>query len=169
MAGVTEVPPDVADHAGALLDDVPGGGSLRRIFVPVDAAGRAAESLALAARLSKTVDGVVRVVHVRVFDESVRGSGRFYPESRDEAEAVVEHALLDAWACGSRASGDVVIAERRYVARAVAAAAQTWGAGVIVLARRPRLAVTRLIVRSIADEVMRRASCPVLVVRPGLR
>jgi nucleotide-binding universal stress UspA family protein len=169
MAGVTELPPGLADDAGAVLDAVAGGGSLRRIFVPVDAAGRAAEPLALAARLSKTVDGVIRVVHVRIYDESVRGSGRFYPESRDEAEAVVEHALLDAWAGGSRATGDVVIAERRQLARAVAAAAQNWGSGIIVLARRPRPAVTRLFMRGVADEVMRRASCPVLVVRPGLR
>jgi nucleotide-binding universal stress UspA family protein len=169
MAAVIELPVGVADDPTALLDRAPGGGPLRRILVPVDAAGHAADALAVAARLSLAVDGVVRVVHVRVFDPPIRGCGRFYPESRDDAAAVVEHALLDAWACGSRASGDVVIAERSRVARAVVTAAREWGAGLVVLARKPRLAVTRLFVPSVADDVMRRAGCPVLVVRRGPR
>jgi nucleotide-binding universal stress UspA family protein len=108
-------------------------------------------------------------VHVRIFDPPVRGGGRFYPESSADAEAVVEHAVLDAWACGSRASGQVVVAERSRLGRAIVSAAESWQAGVIVLARRPRRALARLLVPSVADEVMRRAGCPVLVVRPGSR
>jgi nucleotide-binding universal stress UspA family protein len=145
------------------------GGSLRRIFVPVDTGGRASDALALAAKLSCALDGAVRVVHVRIFDPPVRGSGRFYPESSADAEAVVEHAVLDTWASGSRASGEVVVAERSRLSHAIVSAAEGWQAGVIVVARRPRRAVGRLLSRSVADEVMRRAGCPVLVVRRGSR
>jgi nucleotide-binding universal stress UspA family protein len=145
------------------------GGSLKRILVPVDANGRAADALALAAKLSCALGGAVRVVHVRIFDPPVRGSGRFYPESSADAEAVVEHAVLDAWACGSRASGEVVVAERSRLGRAIVSAAEGWQAGVIVLARRPRRGLARLLLPSVADQVMRRSGCPVLVVRPGSR
>jgi nucleotide-binding universal stress UspA family protein len=169
MAGIAELGIGLADDirvAGSADHD---GSSLRRIFVPVDAAGHAADALALAARLSCALDGAVRVVHVRIFDPPVRGTGRFYPESSAEADAVVEHAVLDAWACGSRASGAVVVAERSRLGRAIVSAAEGWQAGVIVLARRPRPLLARLLLRSVADEVMRRAGCPVLVVRPASR
>ena len=84
--------------------------------------------------MSCAVDGVLRVVHVRIFDPPVRGAGRFFPESRADATAVLEHALLDAWECGSRVSGEVVVAERSHLAMAIVSAAQGWDAGVIVLA-----------------------------------
>jgi nucleotide-binding universal stress UspA family protein len=169
MPGVADLGVWLGDetHVAASADH--DGSSLRRIFVPVDAAGHAADALALAARLSCALNGAVRVVHVRIFDPSVRGSGRFYPESSSDAEAVVQHAVLDAWACGSRATGEVVVAERSRLSRAIVSAAESWQAGVIVLARRPRRPVGRLLLRSVADEVMRRAGCPVLVVRPGSR
>jgi nucleotide-binding universal stress UspA family protein len=159
----------VSDELVRLGVEARPGGSLQRILVPVDAGGRAADALALAARLSCALDGAVRVVHVRIFDPPVRGTGRFYPESSADADAVVEHAVLDTWACGSRASGEVVVAERSRLGRAIVSAAEGWQAGVIVLARRPHRLVARLLTRSVADEVMRRAGCPVLVVRPGSR
>jgi nucleotide-binding universal stress UspA family protein len=165
MASVTDLP--IATEAGAPA--AAGGGQLRRIFVPIDGAGHAADALALAAKLSAALDGTVRVVHVRIFDPPVRNSGRFYPESSADAEAVVEHAVLDAWACGSRATGEVVVAERSHLGRAIVSAAEGWQAGLIVLARRPRRGLARLLVRSVADEVLHRASCPVLVVRPAYR
>jgi nucleotide-binding universal stress UspA family protein len=146
-----------------------GGGSLQRILVPVDGAGRAADAVAVAARLSGGVGGRLRLVHVRIFDPPVRNSGRYYPESKAEAEAVVEGAVLDAWTWGSRATGDVVVAQRAHIARTIVRVAQHWDAGVIVIARRPRRALTRLLLGSVADEVLHRATCPVLVVRPGLR
>lgn len=164
---------DLTDETAGLAEpDSPaghGGGSLQRILVPVDTAGRGAVALALAARLSSVLGSSLRVVHVRVFDPPVRCSGRFFPETKEAADAVVEGALLDAWACGSRATGDVLIAERSQLGDAIATAASEWGAGIVVLARRPRRALTRLLCGSVADQVMRRVSCPVLIVRAGQR
>jgi len=60
----------------------------------------------------------------------------------------------------------VIEAERSRRPQAIAAAARDWRAGVIVLTRRPRPAISRLLLGSVADQVMRRAACPVLAVRP---
>jgi len=143
------------------------GGSLQRMLVPVSTPGDSAAALALAARACTAVGGMLRVVHVRVFFPPVRGCGPFYPESSAQATAVIEEALTGVWPLGVKASGIVIDAERSRRARAITAAARDWGAGVIVLTRRSRPAVSRLLLGSVADQVMRRAACPVLVVRPG--
>ena len=41
-----------------------------------------------------------------------------------------------------------------------------WRADVIVLTRRQRPAISRLVLGSVADQVMHQASCPVLAVHP---
>jgi hypothetical protein len=81
---------------------------------------------------------------------------------------VLEEALLMAWACGGpRATTAVADARRGDVAPAIARQASAWPADLIVLARRPRPALTRLVGGSVPDQVMRKAACPVLAVPPG--
>ncbi len=152
----------VAPHSGH-------GASFRRIVVPVAAFGRSADAVRAATRLCVAAGGLLRVVHVRVYDPPVRGCGRFYPETSAEATAVLENAVASAWAGGAKASGIVVEARRSMVAAAISAAASGWDAEVIVLARLPRPTISRLLLGSVADQVMRQASCPVLAVRPGWR
>jgi nucleotide-binding universal stress UspA family protein len=153
---------------GPVLDAGAGGGdSFRRILVPVDTAGLAAPAVAAATRLSLAVGGEMRIVHVRIYDPPARGCGRFYPESSADALAVLESAVACAWSRGAQASGEVVHAQRSRAAGAICAAAASWSADVIVLARRPRLAVARMLLGSVADQVLRRAGRPVLVVGPG--
>jgi hypothetical protein len=65
---------------------------------------------------------------------------------------VLEQALLMAWACGGpRATTVVVDARRGDVAVAIAWQAASWPADLIVLARRPRPAITGLV----------QAACPI--------
>jgi nucleotide-binding universal stress UspA family protein len=150
--------------------DVPDGGepSSRRIFVPVRSPGESAEALAAAARVwSSTVNGVLRLVHVRMYDPPMpRCPGRFYPESAAEAVALLDEALLIVWGGGARATTAVVDAPRGEVAAAIAQQASAWRADVIVLTRRPRPAISRMVLGSVADQVMRKANCPVLTVHP---
>jgi nucleotide-binding universal stress UspA family protein len=154
---------------------VPGGGVhrgdgdswFRRILVPVRAPGQAYPALAVAARICG-MTGVLRLVHVRTCDPPLPIVGRSYLETAGEATAVLEEALLAAWACGGpRATTVVVDARRGDVAAAIAWQAAAWPADLIVLARRPRPAITRLVGSSVPDQVMRKASCPVLAVPPG--
>jgi len=155
---------------------VPGGGVyrgdgdswFRRILVPVRAPDEACPALAAAARICAMTGGVLRLVHVRTCDPPLPIAGRFYLETAGEAAAVLEEALLMAWACGGpRATTAAVDARRSDVAAAIVWQAAAWPADLIVLTRRPRLAITRLVGGSVPDQVIRKASCPVLAVPPG--
>jgi hypothetical protein len=75
------------------------GPSLCRILAAVRAPGEAAEALAVAARVCRTIGGVLCPVHVRTCDRPVRRAGRFCPETADIA-AVLDGARLAVWACG---------------------------------------------------------------------
>jgi nucleotide-binding universal stress UspA family protein len=143
--------------------------SFRRILVPVRLAGDAAETLAVAARICRSASGVLRLVHVRIYDPSVRGSGPFYPLTMSEAAAIPDEALPIVWAYGLRATTAVVDAPRGEVASAIARHAAAWRADMIVMTRRPSPAICRLVPGSVPDRVMRLTDCPVLTVHPRPR
>jgi nucleotide-binding universal stress UspA family protein len=153
--------------------DASGGGepSFRRILIPVRDPGESAETLEAAARFCRsTINGVLRLVHVRIYDGPMpRCPGRFYPETVAEAEALLDEALLIVWGSGARATTAVTEAPRGRVAAAIVRHAAEWRADLIVLGRRRRLAISRVVLGSVADQVMRRAACPVLAVRPKRR
>jgi len=145
-----------------------GSSAFRRILVPVSAPDESRPALAVAARICALGNGVLRLVHVRICDPPLPIAGSFYLETVGEAAAVLEEALLMAWACGGpRATTAVVDARRSDVAAAIAWQAAAWPADLIVMARRPRLAITRLFGGSVPDQTMRKAGCPVLAVPPG--
>jgi nucleotide-binding universal stress UspA family protein len=143
-----------------------GGSSFRRVLVPIRRACDAVDTLAVAARVCSSTQGVLRLVHVRIFDPPLRGAARFYPESPAEAAAVADEALPLIWGYGVAATTAVVEADRREVAAAIARHAAAWRADVIVMTRRPSLAFWRFVLGSIPDQVMRKATCPVLAVHP---
>ena len=141
--------------------------SFRRILVPVRSAAEADQALAVTADACRRLNGVVRLVHVRIYDPPLpRCPGRFYLESVADAAALLDDALVAVWAHGVRATTAMVDAPRKDVAVAIAWQAAAWRADLIVLTRRPRPAVARLVLGSVPDQVMRRASCPVLTVHP---
>src|SRR5262245_13513925 len=145
-----------------------GSSSFRRILVPVSAPDESRPAVAAAARICALGNGVLRLVHVRICDPPLPIAGSFYLETVGEAAAVLEEALLMAWACGGpQATTAVMDARRSDAAAAIAGQAAAWPADLIVLTRRPRLAITGLVGSSVPDQVMRKASCPVLAVPPG--
>ena len=158
---------DEREIAGPGTGAHPTGGRspFRRILVPVRSPDQAGPALAVAARLCALGGGVLRLVHVRTCDPPLRTPARFYPETVGEAATVLEEALLAAWARGGPPATTVVVDARRGdVAAAIAWQAATWPADLIVLTRRPRLPLSRLVRGSVPDQVMRKASCPVLAI-----
>ena len=153
---------------GGGVDRGDGGSRFRRILVPVRTPGQAYPAMAEAARICGLTGGVLRLVHVRTYDPPLPIVGRVYLETPGEATAALEEALLAAWACGGpRATTVVVDARRGDVAAAIAWQAAAWPADLIVLTRRPRPALSRLVRGSVPDQVMRKASCPVLAIPPA--
>src|SRR5262245_48538155 len=140
----------------------------RRSLVPMRAPGQAYPAMAVAARICGVTGGVLRLVHVRTCDPPLPIVGRLYLETPGEATAMLEEALLAAWACGGPQATTVVVDARRdHVAAAIAWQAAAWPADLIVLTRRPRPALSRLVRGSVPDQVMRKASCPVLAIPPA--
>jgi nucleotide-binding universal stress UspA family protein len=150
------------------VPDFGGGPSFRRILVPVGSPAESAEALAAAVSVcGSTINGVLRLVHVRVYDPPMpRCPGRFYVETVAEAAALLDEALLVVWGGGARATTALVDAPRGELAGAIAQQASAWQADVIVLTRRRRPTISRVVLGSVADQVMRKASCPVLAVHP---
>jgi nucleotide-binding universal stress UspA family protein len=151
------------------VPDAGGDSSVRRILVPVRSPDGSAEALAAAVRVcSSTINGVLSLVHVRIYDPPrPRCPGPFYPETVAQAAAVLDDALLRVWSDGAQAATAMVNAPRGAVAAAIVAQAAAWRADMIVLTRRRRPAISRLVLGSVADQVMRQASCPVLTVHPA--
>ena len=78
------------------------GPSIRRVLVPVRSPGGAAEALAVAARVCRDINAVLRLVHVRIFDPPMpRCPGKFYPERLADAEALLDEALVTVWRAGA--------------------------------------------------------------------
>lgn len=146
-----------------------GGPSFRRVLVPIRLPADAAQALAVAARVCSSTNGTLRLLHVRIFDPPIRGYGRFYPQTTSQAAAVPDEALPIIWAYGLQATTAVVNAPRGGIAAAIAQQAAAWRADIIVMTRRPSPAICRLVLGSVPDDVMRKASCPVLAVHPRPR
>src|SRR5215470_11652863 len=142
-----------------------GDSRFRRILVPVRAPEEAYPATAVAARICGLTGGELRLVHVRTCDPPLPIVGRLYLETPGEATAMLEEALLAAWACGGPQATTVVVDARRDdVAAAIAWQAAAWPADLIVLTRRPRPALSRLVGGGVANQVMCKASCPVLAI-----
>ena len=140
----------------------------RRICVPVDAFGHADGALVLAGELSVTAGSVIRLVHIRAWEPPARSAKRLFLETESEALRVLDDALTGLWATGAAASGVVVDAPRALIAAAIAGHAEEWSADLLLVGRRRRTAIGALLRGSLANQLARKADCPVLIMHPAL-
>lgn len=82
----------------------------------------------------------------------------------DEFEAILSSALERASEGGIQATG-AVLKEQQGVAAAIVRKAEQEGADLIVLGSRGSTGLKRVLIGSVAKDVVERAHCPVLVVR----
>ena len=98
---------------------------------------------------------------------SIIGQGRIRPVEEREARALAAREVVQQ----ARAAG----ADARFlvwdgdIAEGIVAAAEAEQADLIVMGTRGRAGMERSILGSVSDEVIRRAHCPVMVVRPTIR
>jgi nucleotide-binding universal stress UspA family protein len=85
---------------------------------------------------------------------------------RHEQEALAERAAGALRAAGLDATAEVRVGS---AGEEILAAATAWGADLIAMGTRGRTGLTRLLLGSVARQVVHRANCSVLVVRGGAR
>lgn len=143
----------------------------QHILVPVDGSPVSRIGLAEAIRLAQTTGGQIRLLHM-VDALSVATAVGVYAISADvidqlraDGEQLLQEARAQALAAGVAA--DTVLDEgvRGRLADWVVEQARSWPADVVVLGTHGRRGIGRLLLGSDAEQVLRMAPVPVLLVR----
>ena len=144
----------------------------QRILVPVDGSATSNAGLAEAIKLAKLTGARVRVLHV--VDEmpylmSADGFGAMTGEVlalvEKAAQAIVEQARATVDASGIPVDTAIFDSLSGRLCDRVAEQVQEWGADVIVLGTHGRGGVGRMLLGSDAEQIVRIATVPVLLVR----
>jgi nucleotide-binding universal stress UspA family protein len=141
------------------------------VLVATDFGETSASALAYGRNLARAFGGTLYVLHVAE-KVTATAAAEFYLQDRDELQKAVEEAAAlrlmalltteDFKTLG--AQPEVRIASD--TARAIVEHAKATHVDLIVVGTHGRGGVTRLMMGSVAEKVMRTAPCPVLVVRP---
>jgi nucleotide-binding universal stress UspA family protein len=143
------------------------------ILVPLDGSGRGEEAVRAAVSLGSLSGANYDLLHVvsawSFSGVSMHGHGALTPLPGEMPEADARY-YLDGVAAklarqGATATSSVVIDDRA-VAEAIAGYAERTGAELVALTTRGRGPLSRLFRGSVAEEVARRVSVPVLLTRP---
>jgi len=133
----------------------------KKIFCPVDFDANSLVALRLASELAER-NATLRLVHVVAMPP---GPEVALPFGRMEATARTKLERLARQSIGGKARYEVDIMMGDPGIE-VLLAAKRWGADVIVLATHGRKGLRHLVLGSVAEHVVREASCPVLTVSP---
>lgn len=144
----------------------------RHILVPIDGSNVSQLGLERAIEIARLSGAQIRVLHV--LDELVFAtgyeSGKTYsrdvlPHLRREAERLLGEASAQVVAAGVVADSVVMECFARRTADVILDAAQAWPADLIVIGTHGRRGPSRWFLGSDAEEVLRGATVPVLLVR----
>jgi nucleotide-binding universal stress UspA family protein len=142
----------------------------RRILVPTDFSPQSEAAWDLARRLARAVGAEIVLLHAFV-EAPLYSESAFAAERVREAYAAGREwvtAQLERWATNAQGEGLAVKTRLRSGGVAheeIVAAAREEGADLIVIGTHGYGGVDRLLLGSVADRVLRLASCPVLAVR----
>jgi nucleotide-binding universal stress UspA family protein len=140
----------------------------KRILVPVDGSGTSDRAAAAALDLARRLDGAVRFVHL--LDETAFAWGYgFGPDLMESARAGARKILLAAEARAREAQvpadWQLIEAHGQRLGDAIAEHARQWNADLVVVGTHGRRGVARAMLGSGAEQVIRLAPVPVLVIR----
>lgn len=142
-----------------------------RIFVGIDGSPPSVAALAEAIRLARIEAAAVRVVTVVESVPTVVGWGPGFGDPtalqqarEDAALAAVDRARDLFTLTGVKGDTVLVKAESKDVASTLIQEAGGWGANMVVLGSHGRRGLKRLLIGSVAEDVLRRVMIPVLIV-----
>ncbi len=144
----------------------------RRILVPIDGSPTSARGLAEAIQLARLTGATLRLVHVVELAHYVTGfepaavyTDELLPLARRAGENILEQGKAQALAAGVTAETCVLDSFGGRVCELVINEARSCGADLIVIGTHGRRGVGRLMLGSDAEQIVRGAPVPVLLVR----
>ena len=142
-----------------------------RILLATDGSEEARLAALRAVDIAENTDSELHMVHVGViptFLESYPGTlgydGKLYEQIEEESRELLRKLSWQVKAAGGAVAGAHL--RMGMVAPEIVALAKELGVDLIVMGCRGHRGIRRAIEGSVSDAVIRRASCPVLVVRP---
>ena len=132
---------------------------LKRILAPTDFSDLSAEGVRYACKLAKDVGAQVVILNVIVLDESNlvrKGEMEAHKQRLDEFVSKVTHRTADL------KLREVVVAGQPY--GAIVECAEKEHIDLIVISSHGRTGLSRMLIGSVTDKLLRAATCPVLVV-----
>lgn len=143
-----------------------------RILVPVDDSPTSDKGLTEAIALARLTGGRIKLLHVfeppflAIGSESALMRGEdIYNVARDAGEHVLARASAQVNASGVEAAQVLLESEGRRLCDLVTETALAWGASLIVLGSHGRRGLQRMLLGSDAEQILRTAPVPVLLVR----
>ncbi len=145
----------------------------QRILVPVDGSDTATAALVAALQLARDGGGRVLLVHVVEelafvdgYDMYGGSSGELLKVMREAGDKVLDAALAIAQSAGVQAEKKLFDRFGERLGEVIANAARDWQADLIVLGTHGRRGIGRVLLGSGAEQIIRMAPTPVLVIRP---
>ena len=141
----------------------------KRLFVADDGSEPGAAALNEAIGLAKSEGSELRVVfivyHPRTFGHPIVNLAAVEEALQAEGQTVLDRAAAQAQAAGVTASTALVAAAREPIAATLLAEAANWNADLIVMGTHGRRGIGRAVIGSVAENLLRTATLPVLLVR----
>lgn len=140
----------------------------KRILVPVDGSETSNRAVVAALQMARESGGRVRFVHA--LDELAYLTGYEYSAdllqaARDQGARVLEDAQAMAHSANVPADGRLVETAGRRLGELVAEEARQWEADLVAVGTHGRRGMSRILLGSGAEQVLRLAPVPVLAVR----
>jgi len=140
----------------------------KRILVPVDGSETSNRALVAALQLARDNGGCVRLLHAideLAYLSGFEYSGQVLEAARKGGAQALEDALAIAASSGVPADTKLVEVAGQRLGEIVAQEARDWQADLVAIGTHGRRGVSRLVLGSGAEQVLRLAPVPVLAVR----
>lgn len=140
----------------------------RRILVPVDGSPTSDNALHAALNMARQCGGHVRLVHVlneMAYLASFEAAAEVYPSAQRAAERIIASSAKAARAADVEPETALIDTPGQSLGEAVAREATNWCADLIAVGTHGRRGVGRALLGSGAEQIIRTAPVPVLVVR----
>ena len=144
----------------------------KRILIPVDGSDTSNKALIAGLQMARETSAIVHLVHAvneMAYLGSIDPYGTYSVDlasmMRECGTKVLTDAMAIAQSAGIQASQAMLDKPGQRLGESVAAAAKLWGADLIVTGSHGRRGVGRVLLGSGAEQILRMAPVPVLVIR----